>query len=307
MLSISADSLETLKSWLEHAATLRWVLTVIAGVALAALFNKLVSIIIPRLVRFVADRADNTDDTEKLIKWRRLETFLSAVLAFGKVLLFFVALYIAWRLVNPQSAPVALVGASALFIVVMGATVGPLLRDLTYGIIMIAERWYNVGDHILVEPFANLGGVVEQVTLRSTKLRSLNGEIIWLHNQHIQGVRITPRGAKTLAVDVFVADLAAGKRLLTEAMSTVPTGPTMVVRKFKIVETEQMAESLWRITAVGQIAAGREWLIEDFAITAIKKHDRTHNEEEIIVHGPIARFADDAAERRFKRSVRAKN
>ena len=55
----------------------------------------------------------------------------------------------------------------------------PLLRDVAAGSAMIAEHWYGVGDLITVD-FPKAKGVVEAVTLRSTKIRGLNGEIIWL-------------------------------------------------------------------------------------------------------------------------------
>lgn len=285
----------------------KWIVILLFASVAAFILNKLIARIIPGLVKFVADRADSATDTDKLLHWRRLETFIGVILAAVKLLIFFTAIYFAWRTFNPTGTPIALVGASAVFVVLASATVGPLLRDLTYGIIMIAERWYNVGDHIAVEPFLKLGGVVEAVTLRSTKLRSLNGEIIWLHNQHIQGVRVTPRGVRNLAIDVFVSDLDRGKRLMERALKSLPMGATTVVQKFEISETEELAEELWRITAVGQTAPGREWLIEDFALEAITKNDKANKRGEIIVYGPIARFSDDAAERRFKRTVRAKN
>ncbi|MDB5186326.1 MAG: mechanosensitive ion channel MscS, small conductance mechanosensitive channel, partial [Candidatus Saccharibacteria bacterium] len=240
-------------------------------------------------------------------QWRRVETSLMAILAIAKVVIFFGALYVAWRILNPSSTPVALVGASALFIVLASATVVPLLRDITYGTVMIAERWYNVGDHIVVEPFLGVSGIVEHVTLRSTKLRSLTGEIIWLHNQHVQGVRITPRGVKTLAIDVFVSDAEQGKKVMSKGLAAIPKEATMVARAFSRIETEKLTEDLWRLSAVGQTAPGREWLIEDFAIKAIKKYDESGEHDPVIIHGPIVRFADEAAMKRFKRTVRAKN
>jgi small conductance mechanosensitive channel len=205
----------------------------------------------------------------------------------------------------PTTAPVALLGASAFLAIVAGSTVGPLLRDVTFGTMMIAERWYNVGDHIVVEPFLNLSGVVEQVTPRSTKLRSLSGEVIWLHNQHIQGARVTSRGLRSMALEVFVRDLDEGKRVIERAIKTLPTGPTMLAGQLAITETEQLGKELWRITAVGQTTPGREWLIEDFALKAISKTD-TQGERSVIVHGPIARYADATAERRFRRTIRAR-
>ncbi|HEY2004054.1 MAG TPA: hypothetical protein VGH44_02970 [Candidatus Saccharimonadia bacterium] len=153
----------------------------------------------------------------------------------------------------------------------------------------------------MVEPFMGVSGVVEQVTPRSTKLRSLTGEAIWLHNQSIAGVRVTSGGVRTMALDVFVNDPEAGKKAIEKAIRTLPTGPTMLARQLKINDSEQMGDELWRITATGQTAPGREWLIEDFALKAINKYGGA-----IIVHGPIARYADATAERRFRRSVHAR-
>lgn len=104
------------------------------------------------------------------------------------------------------SSSTAAIGAGALFIVLTGGTIGVMLRDLTAGTAMIAGQWFNVGDYIMVVHFIDVGGVVERATLRSTKLRSLSGEIIWLHNQHIHGIKVTPRGIRTMAVDIFVND-----------------------------------------------------------------------------------------------------
>ncbi len=282
-------------------ASLRWVVVVLVAVAITIVVNRLLRWIIPPIVKVVAQRADNTNNTQKIMGWRRIETFLGIILAATKVVVFLIAVYVVWRTLNPHSAPVAVVGASALFAVLAGATIAPLLRDLTNGMIMIAERWYNVGDHISLEPFVDVSGVVESVTLRSTQLRSLKGEIIMVHNQHIQGVRIAPRGVRTLALDVFVTDPDKGKAMVETAISALPAGATMVAKKVKITDTEKLGDGLWRISASGQTPPGREWLIEDFAVHAIKQNDV----DKVIMYGPIVHYADESAERRFKRSVRA--
>jgi hypothetical protein len=262
--------------------------------------------VVPRLAQFLSNLPDNADSTDKVWQLRRAETFLSIGAALVRTLAVCVILYICWRFVMPTTAPIALIGASAFFAILAGSTIGPLLRDVAFGTMMIAERWYNVGDHIIVEPFANVSGVVEQLTPRSTKLRSLTGEAIWLHNQNIQGVRVTSRGLRTMAIEVFVNDLEAGKRMIEQAIRALPTGPTMLARQLKISETEKLSDELWRITAVGQTTPGREWLIEDFAIKAITKYDELNGDAANIVHGPITRYADATAERRFRRSIRAK-
>jgi hypothetical protein len=289
---------------LPQAIDLKFIAACVLALGVAYLFNLVAEKVLRRLLRAVSQRTDTAQTETRYQQLRRAETFVGIGMAVTRTVVIVAALILAWRLTNPSTAPFALIGASTLFVVLAGATVAPLLRDITYGLVMTAERWYNVGDHIVVDPFVGVSGLVEQITLRSTRLRSLTGEVIWIHNQHIQGVRVTPGAVRTIALDVFVNDLAEGKKLVAAALNTLPTGPTMVTRKMTIAETEKVGDTLWRITAVGQTAIGREWLIEDFGVAAIKKEDSL-DQRTAIIHGPIVRFMDEMAEKRFRRSVRS--
>jgi moderate conductance mechanosensitive channel len=282
---------------------LRLILALIAAWAIAFLINKVFGFVFNWLANFIAERNEDDTPAEKLLHTKRAETLLSVTAAVTRVVVLGFTLYFMWRLANPTSAPVAIIGAGTFFIVLGAATIGPLLRDLTNGILMIAEKWYNVGDHIHVDPFWEMSGIVEKVNLRSTKLRSLNGEVIWIHNQHIQGVRVAPKGVRTISIDSFVSDLEKGRKLIGRVINTMPTGPTMIATPLVINEEEQHG-GVWRITAVGQTAPGREWLIEDFAVNALKSADEK-NKTSIIVHGPIVRYTDAIAEKRFVHSITA--
>lgn len=281
-------------------------LAAIIVVTLLALyaFNKLIEAITPKISERVTRRTDAVNDAN-YVHYRRVETFLSLGMTIVRVGVVAIVLYTAWQLTNPGSAPFALVGASTLFVVLAGATLVPLLRDITVGFIMIAERWFNVGDHIVVEPFAKLGGVVERVTLRSTRLRTLTGEVVWIHNQHIQGVRVTTAAAHRLEIDIFVNDKARGIKVLQDAAKVIPSDPITLPRPLRVIETELVNKGLWRITAACQITPYREWIIEKFGVDVIKKTDELSGKEPCIVHGPIVRYADPTAEKRFGRAVRA--
>lgn len=267
-------------------------------------FNKAIEAITPKLSERVSKRADAVNDAN-YVHYRRAETFLGLGVTVVRVGVVVIVLYIAWQLTNPGSAPFALVGAGTLFAVLAGATLVPLLRDITTGFIMIAERWFNVGDHIVVEPFAKLGGVVERVTLRSTRLRTLTGEVVWIHNQHMQGVRVTTAAAHRLEIDIFVNDKARGVKIMQDAAKVIPSDPITLPRPLKIIETELVDKNLWRITATCQITPYREWVIEKFGVDVIKKTDELSGKTPCIVHGPIVRYADPTAEKRFGRAVRA--
>lgn len=295
---------EGVTEYLEEATTLRGILIIVTVIGAAYLLMKFISKFTIGVAQVTAERADKAGSEDRFVQWRQVETYLSVVLAMVRAVIVAVAAYFALRLMFPGQALLpATIGISTFFIIIAGATIGPLLRDLTNGATMILGRWLAVGDFIRVEPFGDVAGVVERVTLRSTKLRNINGDVIYLHNQHIQGIRVTPRGARTLAVDIFVRNLEKGMKRIEEVIATLPIGPTMIVKPLEVTAKEKMADNLWRVTLTGQTAPSREWLIEDFIREALQSGDKD-KKEPIIVYGPLVRYADPSAEKRFARAVR---
>ena len=286
----------------------RSILILFASILAAYWVSKLVANLIVRFAQVVSSRGDQESDESKLIRYRELETYLSVAIAVVRVGIIAIVAYLTWNFLSPiSSSGVAAIGAGTIFIVIAGQTLGMILRDLTAGTTMIAEKWFKVGDFIKVEPYMDVTGVVERMTLRSTKIRRLSGEVVWMHNQQILAVHVTPGGLRTMAVDVFVHDEEIGKTTVNKLIRTIPTGPTMLARPLRIKSTEEWGEDLWRITIIGQTPPGREWLIEKYFIDSLKQIDEDKpKDERIFVLEPIARFADTQADKRFSRAVRVK-
>lgn len=289
----------------------RSVLILIFSLLLAYYLSRFIARGIVRLAQVVANRSDAESDDERALRLRQVETYLSVTIAIIRAAIVAVVGYIGWRLLSPYSTEsgfsnsAAAIGAGAFFIVFAGQTLGIVLRDLTAGSMMIAEQWFNVGDYVKVEPFIDLTGVVERFTLRSTKVRSLNGDVIWINNQYIQGVHVSPRGVRTIAVDIFVRDRVKGEQVITKLVTAIPTGKTMLARPLRIKYTEKWGDGVWRITVVGQTPPGREWLIQDYFLESVKNLDEDKEKaDKLLVHAPIVRFADSEADRKFKRAVR---
>ena len=277
---------------------------IVAGVmALVAAY--VINVTLERLFKAIMFRANTGKAGQKLREVRRAETYMSIGGAMSRTLITSTCLYIGWRITGLSTGPIALVGAGTVFVLLASVTIGPLLRDITNGTLMMIEHWYNVGDHVVIDPFTNLTGVVERLNLRSTMLRSMNGEEIWIHNQYIQAVRVTPRGVRTMSVDTFVSDLERGRSLIERTFKNLPIGPTMIVSPLVITEEEELG-SVWRITAVGQTTPGRSWMIETFAVESLKKADTRAKSGPVIAYGPIVRYTDEVAEQRLKRSIRSR-
>ena len=288
----------------------RSVLILITALVIAYWLSRFLAQGIVRIAQAVAIRSDNESNALRATKLRQTETYLSVAVAVVRALVVAVVGYFAWRALSPLASSgsatgAAAIGASAFFVVIAGQTVGLVLRDLTAGTVMITEGWYKIGDFVKIEPFADVAGVVERFTLRSTKLRAINGEVIWMHNQQIMAAHVTPNGLRTMAVDVFVRDKDKGIELINKIISAIPKGRTMLAKPLRITKTEQWGESRWRITVKGQTAPGREWLIEKFFVEAVNDLDEGKKaSEKLLALPPMSRYADEAADRSIRRAVR---
>ncbi|MGI9116822.1 MAG: mechanosensitive ion channel family protein [Gaiellales bacterium] len=186
----------------------------------------------------------------------------------------------------------------SLLIAIVGFAAQSVLRDMIAGTMVVAERWFDVGDAITIEPWA-MSGIVEAITLRSVKLRGLGGESMRIHNQHMYGVRVARNGIRELAVEMYVSDAAKGRDLVRRISELLPSGPMHLLSSSLQITQEEQLGSLTRIAAQGSVPPGREWLLESFAISLLKELDV----DGVIKHGPVSYFADPVAEQRFSRSV----
>jgi small-conductance mechanosensitive channel len=189
------------------------------------------------------------------------------------------------------------IAGGAFIAIVVGFAVQRVLWDIIAGLLMFFENWFEVGDLVSIEPWG-LQGVVEEVSLRSVKLRSVHGEVIRVQNHQVLATRLIPRARRDLEIELFVSDLEAGERLVERLGRIVPVGPTHFIRTPQVVETEQLDDDLFRITAEAAVAPGREWLAEDLLPKLAR--ERTDG---LLVHGPVVTPIDEQAANRFARAV----
>lgn len=89
---------------------------------------------------------------------------------------------------------------------VIGATIGfgaqSLVRDYLSGILLTMEDQFGIGDTITV---ADATGVVEDLSLRVTRLRAADGSVWYVPNGEIRQLTNTSRGWAKAVVDLAVA------------------------------------------------------------------------------------------------------
>jgi small conductance mechanosensitive channel len=274
---------------------------VIVALFAAAWFVARLSAFIARRVLAWHDRRHSDSDVEatgKIADLKRRETLVSVIrtgiayAAFAAAVVLSVA-----QLTGGVDKLTALAGAS-FALIIAGFAAQRLLIDILAGLAMFLESWYSVGDTVVIVAGIELQGVVEDVSLRRTKLRALNGEVIQVHNSQITAARVLPRGVKELAIELFVSKREEGERLVGDVARILPEGPTTFVRRPWIAQIDDLSPVLARIRLNATVAPGREWLAEDFFSDLLKQ--RAGNG--LIVHGPVVLAVDERATRSFARA-----
>ena len=273
---------------------------VIAALFLLAWGIARVSALVARRLLAWNDRRHAETDLEatgKISELKRRETLVGVIstgiayAAFASAALLSVA-----QLSGGVDRLTAIAGAS-FALIVAGFAAQRILIDILAGLTMFVERWYSVGDSIAI-PALELQGVVEDVSLRRTKLRTLDGETIQVSNSQIPAVRVLPEGLKELAIELFVTDRERGERLALAVGSILPQGPTTFARRPWIEEVNELDERLVRMRLRASVVAGREWLVEGFVSDLLKERAG----DDLIVRGPVVMSVDEEAARSYART-----
>jgi small-conductance mechanosensitive channel len=241
------------------------------------------------------DQAGDPMDTGLITSLKQRETAISLVATSMQYLLYGIALLLSLAVLTGARRVETIVGASFVAIII-GFSIQRFLTDIVAGLLMFFERWFRVGDTVVIEPW-DVEGIVEEFSLRSVKLRAVNGEVMHVANSEVKAARVVPRGYRELDIEVFVTDAERGRAVIDEVAKVVPVGPTHFVRRPVVAEVEELDDDLVRIRANAAVASGREWLAEELFPSLVKERAP----DGVLVHGPVIMRVDEQANRRFAR------
>src|SRR5215210_9576048 len=210
---------------------------------------------VPRVIRWRTRRRDDVLDSETVARLKRQDTAITLLRnALRYVFFVIVALFILSIFINnplPATAGATIVAA------VIGFGAQSFLRDVIAGFSIVFEGQYSVGDFVLIKP-QDVSGVVEELGLRMTKIRSLSGEVSYIPNGTMQGVVNYISGQQRFNVEVQVSDAEAASRVenaLGEASELYMSPPRLVERD----ETDGRV----RMRIVAGVLPSMAWLVEE--------------------------------------------
>jgi hypothetical protein len=278
------------------------ILTIVTLLATAWLVSRAAAVVARKVLVWHDRRSEAAAATVavQIAQVKRRETIVSVIRGAIAYTAFAIAAVLSVAQLTGGLDRLSTLAGASFVLILAGFAIQRVLMDVVAGLMMFLERWYHVGDTIVI-PTLELQGVVEDVSLRRTVLRTLDGETIQVSNSQIPAVRVLPTGVKELAIELFVHNRELGERLALGLQSILPEGPTTFVKRPWIEEVEELTETLVRIRMRAAVAPGREWLVEGFVSDLMKERA----EPGLIVHGPVVLAVDEQAARSFARASAA--
>jgi moderate conductance mechanosensitive channel len=255
------------------------------------------AIAVGRALKLVVARLDERlpEQEVELARLRRRETALVLLANAVPYATAIVVLIILASLFLPRAATL---GGGAFLGIIIGFAVQRFLLDVVAGALIAFERWYGVGDFLMVEP-SKANGIVEQFGLRTTVIRHLNGDLAYVPNSQIIAAIRPPRGYRRYTIEILTSDPKAARAALEAVGHRAPVGEARFLRLPHVVEERELGEGVWLVRGRADVTPTMEWLAEDLLVRRLTSQLST----ETLLADPIVYTLDEATLRRYERRV----
>ena len=255
-------------------------------VSLGVIFYEALARGVPRILRWRRRRGPL--DPEVVARMKRQDTAITLIRNALRYLVFvIVALFVVGIFMRNALPPI---GGAAILAAVIGFGAQSFLRDVIAGFSIIFEGQYSVGDFIEVQP-QGVSGIVEELGLRMTKIRSLSGEISYVPNGAMQGVTNYVSGQQRFNVEVQLSDTEAVPRVLGSLDET----KELYLTPPRLAEREERGGRV-RLRILAGVLPSMAWLVEENLTERI----RAAAGEESLAAAPLVYKVDQTNLRRIR-------
>ncbi|MFC1914855.1 mechanosensitive ion channel family protein [Chloroflexota bacterium] len=261
--------------FLQHGT--RIVVILFIGIGLYLVTNRAISLLLRRGV--VRTKGESKEGIKK-----RTDTLTSIFTGGIKIVILTIVAFMILSELNIDIGPI-LAGLGIAGIAV-GFGAQYLVRDLIAGIFIIMENQYRVGD---VAKIADIAGLVEEINLRKTVLRDLDGIVHHIPNGEIRVASNYARHFSRVNLDVSVAyntNLDHAIEVLNQVGQELAAdenwGPLIKVAP-QVLRVNKLGDSGIDIKVLGDVKPLQQWAVTGELRKRIKK---VFDEERIEIPWP---------------------
>lgn len=168
----------------------------------------------------------------------------------------------------------ALATGAGLFGIIIGFGAQSTVKDFLSGIFIIMENQYRIGDVVNID---GNKGVVEQVTIRITKLRDVDGSVYFIPNGEITVVRNMTLEFSGAVIEVGVSydtDVDKAEEVMNivgRKLADDPDWSDRIVEPITFLRIDSFGDSSVNLKATGKTAPSEQWSVAGEYRARLKK------------------------------------
>lgn len=223
----------------------------------------------PRIIASTISKRPG-ESSEEVAK--RSDTLARVFVNVAQIFILLVAVFTILSELRIDIAPI-LAGAGVVGIAI-GFGAQSLIKDVLAGIFVILENEYRVGDVVRI---ADVTGLVEDINLRRTVLRDMDGIVHYVPNGEIRVASNFTKEWSRVNLDISVSykeDLDRVMEVINrvcEELSKDPKWAPVIINAPKAVRVNKLGDSGIDIKIVGEVKPMRQWEVMGELRKRIKK------------------------------------
>lgn len=297
---------EKLLSWSE--AIIPWLLShgirIVLIAVIAYVLKRIIHGVIVRAVR-IAVRSE--DYQSKEAEEKRENTLISLFTVTLQTLIVLIAGMMILEELGVQIGP--MLAAAGIVGLAFGFGGQYLIRDIITGLFVIMENQYRIGDVVNIN---GIGGSVENITLRKTTLRDLNGTVHHIPHGEIKTVSNLTKDFSRVNMNLGISynsnleHVIAVVNKIGNQMADDPQFKDSILKPIQFVRVDDFADSAIIIKMVGETKVLKQW---EVAGEFRKRLKITFDKEGIEIPFPqrVVHIAQDDDKTRLIDELKSKN
>ena len=271
---MSTDTFLALIDELLESLTVQILLTVLAAATLSLISRWIVKRVSKRIIR-------RHKGQSKAEHQKHLDTIQTVFRRTVVAIIWTIALFTILHQLDINVS--ALLTGAGLIGVLVGFGAQNAVRDFLAGLFVITENQYRVGDIVTMYASGQVtGGVVEDLSLRVTRLRDMDGNLHIIRNGSAEIVTNSSFKYANVNVDIMVAyetDIDTVEKLMNNVGDTLAQDQAWaehISEPIQFLRVDGFTETAVRVKALGKVEPAQQWAIAGEFRRRIKKEFEAH-------------------------------
>ncbi|AKL93548.1 mechanosensitive ion channel [Clostridium aceticum] len=236
-------------------------LTKFLGLFLNIIFTLIIAKISIKIIHSIVNKFFQSQKNLKLkVDAARMETLKGLIKSMVKYIIYFIAFTSIIKSFGVEVG--ALIATAGIGGLAFGFGAQNLVRDIITGFFILFEDQFSVGDYVDVD---GIGGIIEEMALRVTKIRDFNGDLHIVPNGEIKKVTNKSTGKMRAWVNMSIAyeeDIDHAIKILNEASETLKNENSNIIEGPTVLGVTDLGDSEVVISVIAKTVPMEQWATE---------------------------------------------